>query len=229
MANVARFHPLRGGSSRRSSDRPELFRLRHRLPAEFRVPTEDHRGRRRAGRPTLWLNAFVPGHPTLAVAGLVQPDSGIFPLSNWQMVLFAPPVRLRHPLRTGPAAFAAKVRRTPVSATRARSRESTRHWFEVGHRRLPCAPSSGPCTAWRSPGECESAAQRRPRVANECRHCECEECSAAEPRSRERKAALWCEDVQRSGAPQSRTKGRHVSARSAAQRSPRVANERPAL
>ncbi|MEU8189154.1 ADP-ribosylglycohydrolase family protein, partial [Micromonospora carbonacea] len=31
--------------------------------------------------------ALVPGHPTLAVAGLVQPDSGIFTLSHWQTVL----------------------------------------------------------------------------------------------------------------------------------------------
>ena len=61
-------------------DRPRAGHLRHRLPAAVRVP----RRRRcsatataRAG-PRCGCNAFTPGHPTLAVAGLVQPDSGMF-------------------------------------------------------------------------------------------------------------------------------------------------------
>ena len=47
------------------------------------------------GRPWLQLHAFARRHPTLAVAGLLQPDSGLFPLVHWQAVAFARWLRLR--------------------------------------------------------------------------------------------------------------------------------------
>lgn len=85
------------------------------------------------GRPVLWLNAFVPNHPTLAVAGLVQPDSGIFPLSHWQSVLFARLLRLRETWPNKAAAFAATVTTRAGERYSGPVKESSRHWFEVGH------------------------------------------------------------------------------------------------
>ncbi|WP_089157266.1 flavin-containing monooxygenase [Micromonospora sp. NBS 11-29] len=86
-----------------------------------------------SGRPRLWLNAFTAGHPTLAVVGLVQPDSGIFTISHWQSVLFARllTLRLAHPERA--AAFDRRVRAGLGERYSAKVKDSTRHWFEVGH------------------------------------------------------------------------------------------------
>lgn len=87
-----------------------------------------------SGRPTLFLNAFPRQHPTLAVVGLVQPDSGVFPLSHWQSVVVARYLRLRE---RGPERAAAFTRRIDAEASRrwhqAKVKDSTRHWFEVGH------------------------------------------------------------------------------------------------
>ncbi|MGC5051847.1 flavin-containing monooxygenase [Micromonospora sp. DT48] len=85
------------------------------------------------GRPRLWLNAFVPDHPTLAVTGLLQPDSGLFPLAHWQAVLFARLLRLRVSRPDRATAFAARVRAGAGERYAARVKDSTRHWFEVGH------------------------------------------------------------------------------------------------
>ncbi len=41
------------------------------------------------GRPKLWLNAFHPQHDNLFVAGLIQPNSGIWSLVEWQARLMA--------------------------------------------------------------------------------------------------------------------------------------------
>ncbi|GAB3811536.1 flavin-containing monooxygenase [Micromonospora zhanjiangensis] len=87
-----------------------------------------------AGKPTLYLNAFPRRHPTLAVIGLVQPDSGIFPLAHWQSVAVARWLRLRE---TAPDRARAFGRRIEAEADRrwheAKVKDSTRHWFEVGH------------------------------------------------------------------------------------------------
>lgn len=85
------------------------------------------------GRPRLWLNAFVPGHPTLAVAGLVQPDSGIFTLSHWQTVLFARLLRARSARPERAAAFAERVAARAGERYSGTVKDSSRHWFEVGH------------------------------------------------------------------------------------------------
>jgi hypothetical protein len=86
------------------------------------------------GRPRLFLHMFSPAYPTLAVNGLLQPDSGVFALMHWQAVTMASWLRLRE---TAPEQAAAFWRRHQRDANarynRAKVKESTRHWFEVGH------------------------------------------------------------------------------------------------
>ena len=86
------------------------------------------------GRPGLHLHAFARRYPTLAVAGLLQPDSGLFTLVHWQTVAIARWLRLREsaPQRAAtswPVVTGAPGRRW----TGARLRDSHRHWFEVSH------------------------------------------------------------------------------------------------
>ncbi|MDW5322988.1 flavin-containing monooxygenase [Plantactinospora sp. KLBMP9567] len=87
-----------------------------------------------SGRPSLYLNAFPRRHPTLAVAGLLQPDSGLLPLVHWQAVVIARWLRLRETAPERARSFAARV--DAEAGTRwhsAKVKESTRHWFEIGH------------------------------------------------------------------------------------------------
>ncbi|GIG90124.1 flavin-containing monooxygenase [Plantactinospora endophytica] len=87
-----------------------------------------------SGRPALYLNAFPRRHPTLAVAGLLQPDSGLFPLVHWQSVLIARWLRLRESAPERARAFAARVDAEAGNRWHsAKMKESTRHWFEIGH------------------------------------------------------------------------------------------------
>nr|MDT0662149.1 NAD(P)-binding domain-containing protein [Micromonospora sp. DSM 115978] len=87
-----------------------------------------------AGRPTLYLNAFARRHPTLSVVGLLQPDSGLFPLSHWQSVAIARWLRLRESAPERAATFAARVDAEAGRRwSRAKVKDTTRHWFEVGH------------------------------------------------------------------------------------------------
>lgn len=87
-----------------------------------------------AGRPRLHLHAFARRHPTLAVAGLVQPDTGLFPIVHWQTVLLARWLRLRERDPGRAAAFWRQVANSPDRRwTRAATVDSTRHWFEVSH------------------------------------------------------------------------------------------------
>jgi len=87
-----------------------------------------------SGRPSLHLNAFPRRHPTLAVVGLLQPDSGLFPLMHWQAVMIARFLRLRDVAPERAGAFAARIATdTGQRWHPARLKESTRHWFEVGH------------------------------------------------------------------------------------------------
>jgi hypothetical protein len=89
-----------------------------------------------AGRPHLPLHMFSPHQPTLAVAGMLQPDAGLFPLVHWQTVAIARWLRLRERDPDRAAALrgwlAARAGRRWHDA---RTRESTRHWFEVSHVR----------------------------------------------------------------------------------------------
>jgi cation diffusion facilitator CzcD-associated flavoprotein CzcO len=86
------------------------------------------------GRPRLYLHSFSPTYPTLAVAGLLQPDSGLFSLMHWQAVTIATWLRLRE---SAPERASAYWRRhhNDVSArfNPAKVKQSTRHWFEVSH------------------------------------------------------------------------------------------------
>ncbi len=86
------------------------------------------------GRPRLYLHAFARRHPTLAVTGLVQPDSGVFAVAHWQAVAVARWLRLRE---SDPGRAAAFWRQAAVAPdqrfTAARLKDSTRHWFEINH------------------------------------------------------------------------------------------------
>lgn len=84
------------------------------------------------GRPHLYLHTFSPRHPTMAVAGLVQPDSGTPPLAHWQSVAIARWLRLREADPGRAADFWSRVGgQVDRRWTRARTANSTRHWFEV--------------------------------------------------------------------------------------------------
>ncbi len=91
-------------------------------------------GTDQTGRPHLHLNMLSGPYPTLAVAGLLQPESGLFPLSHWQTVMFARWLLLRS---ADPQRAEAWWRRTTSRPerrwTRARVRDSSRHWFETSH------------------------------------------------------------------------------------------------
>jgi cation diffusion facilitator CzcD-associated flavoprotein CzcO len=86
------------------------------------------------GRPDLHLHAFARKHPTLAVIGLLQPDSGVLPLAHWQSVAVARWLRLRTSDPVRAAAVQRKESTRPLrSWARLRVVPSSRHWFEVGH------------------------------------------------------------------------------------------------
>jgi len=86
------------------------------------------------GRPRLYLNAFSPVHPTLAVAGLLQPDSGLFTLVHWQTVVIATWLRLREGSPDRATSFwTARRRDLTRTFTSATMKPATRHWFEISH------------------------------------------------------------------------------------------------
>lgn len=91
-------------------------------------------------RPRLYLHVLHPSYPTLAVAGLIDPDSGQFGLVHWQTVLIARLLRAR---TEAPAAAAALLRRAERDIdrryTQTRPRPGTGHRFEVGHHRYLAA------------------------------------------------------------------------------------------
>ena len=99
---------------------------------EFLAPTV--LGDDGTGRPALHLHVFPRRYPTLAIAGLLQPDSGLFTLVHWQTVAIARWLRLRETAPQRVAAFAARVEAGVGRRwSRAKVKESTRHWFEVSH------------------------------------------------------------------------------------------------
>ncbi len=86
------------------------------------------------GRPRLHLHAFPRGYPTLFVAGLVQPDAGIFPIVHWQSVVIAKWLRLRGADPRRAASFwSGLAGGSEQRWTQAKVADSTRHWFEVSH------------------------------------------------------------------------------------------------
>jgi cation diffusion facilitator CzcD-associated flavoprotein CzcO len=86
------------------------------------------------GRPRLYLHTVAPSFPTLSVVGLLQPDSGIFSLMHWQAVLVATWLKMReHAPEKANSYWRAHHHQVGQRYTRARLKESTRHWFEVSH------------------------------------------------------------------------------------------------
>ena len=86
------------------------------------------------GRPDLHLHAFARRHPTLAVVGLVQPDSGLFPLAHWQSVAVARWLRLRLADPDRAAEVQRRESARPLESwSRRRVVPGSRHWFEVDH------------------------------------------------------------------------------------------------
>ncbi len=85
------------------------------------------------GRPRLPLHAFSRTYPTLFVAGLLQPDSGLFTLVHWQTVVMARWLRLRESDPRRAAAFWATAFAPGQKLTAGRVMDTSRHWFEVSH------------------------------------------------------------------------------------------------
>ncbi|GIF11836.1 flavin-containing monooxygenase [Actinoplanes teichomyceticus] len=104
------------------------YRPRFEFLAPQLLDTDEH------GRPDLHLHVFARKHPTLAVIGLVQPDSGVFPLAHWQSVAVAHWLRLRLTDPSRAAAVQQKESERPVGTwSRRRVVRTERHWFEVDH------------------------------------------------------------------------------------------------
>jgi hypothetical protein len=88
----------------------------------------------RDGRPQLYMHTFARSHPTLSITGLVQPDSGVFPIMHWQSVTIARWLRLREADPVRAAEFWRGVATSPERRwTNAKVKDSTRHWFEISH------------------------------------------------------------------------------------------------
>jgi thioredoxin reductase len=86
------------------------------------------------GKPRLAMHAFAKRYPTLAVAGLLQPDSGLFPLVHWQTVAYAKLMRLREAAPVKASALHRRLESEVDKAwTEANVKNSSRHWFEVSH------------------------------------------------------------------------------------------------
>ncbi len=86
------------------------------------------------GRPDLHLHVFARTHPTLAVVGLVQPDSGLFPVAHWQSVAVARWLKLRARDPEKALAVQREESKRPLESwSRRRVVPARRYWFEVGH------------------------------------------------------------------------------------------------
>ncbi len=85
------------------------------------------------GRPRLPLHAFSRANPTLFVAGLLQPDSGLFSIVHWQTVVMARWLRLRDADPRRAAAFWATAFSGEQKLTAGKVKDTSRHWFEVSH------------------------------------------------------------------------------------------------
>ncbi|HUY92441.1 MAG TPA: NAD(P)-binding domain-containing protein [Pirellulales bacterium] len=88
----------------------------------------------RGGRPELFLNVFHPQHDNLAVAGLIQPDSGQFGLVDRQAELIARFLAALDGDRASAERFRRKKARLPDDLGRGiRYLNSSRHLLEVEH------------------------------------------------------------------------------------------------
>jgi hypothetical protein len=84
------------------------------------------------GRPRLRWQMFSRTYPTLSVAGLVQPDAGMFAIVHWQTELAAAWLRA---LDAAPDRARDWWRQHSAGTERryvdAKVKDSTRHWFEI--------------------------------------------------------------------------------------------------
>ena len=90
----------------------------------------------RDGRPHLYQHIFTPRHDSLAVAGLIQTDSGQFAVAHWQAVAIAELLRARRERPAVARSFLTRAadRLEARWTAGARYADSTRHWFEVAHQ-----------------------------------------------------------------------------------------------
>jgi len=134
VPDVARFHRLSVRLTDGQEIEPDLVVLATGYLPRFEFLAPEVLGDDGSGRPTLYLNAFPRRYPTLAVAGLLQPESGLFTLVHWQAVAIARWLRLREAAPERAAALTARFDREAGRRWHsAKLKDSTRHWFEVGH------------------------------------------------------------------------------------------------
>lgn len=134
VPDIVRFHPyaveLRDGRT----IEPELVVFATGYQPRFEFLAPELLGVDRSGRPTLLLNVFSRRHPTLAVAGLLQPEAGLLPLVHWQTVAIARWLRLRQAAPERAAAFTTRLGDQAGDGRQpTRDQESVGRWFEVGH------------------------------------------------------------------------------------------------
>jgi hypothetical protein len=134
VPDVARFHRGSVELTDGRSIEPELVIMATGYLPRFEFLAPEVLGVDSAGRPRLHLQLFSHQHPTLAVAGLLQPDSGMFTLVHWQTVAYARWLRLRELAPTKAAGYWARASAEPDRRwTKAKVKDSTRHWFEISH------------------------------------------------------------------------------------------------
>ena len=113
---------------------PDLVIMATGYLPRFEFVAPDLLGTDQAGRPSLRWQMLSATHPTLAVAGLLQPDSAIFTLVHWQTVMIATWLRA---LQATPEPALAWWKRHQAETGRryveAKVKDSTRHWFEISH------------------------------------------------------------------------------------------------
>ncbi len=86
------------------------------------------------GRPTLFMNAFHPSFDNLFVVGLIQPDSGLWPLVHYQAQLMARFLKAQQSNSLAPQRFR-RLKAKPASDLGAGIRyvRTPRHLLEVEH------------------------------------------------------------------------------------------------
>ncbi len=86
--------------------------------------------------PVLARQIFTPSTPTLAVSGLIQPDSGQWTIAHWQGMLIATYAALRErDPRAAQRFYERMVAETGVRFTGGTDyKDSTRHYYEIAHQ-----------------------------------------------------------------------------------------------
>ena len=138
VPDVARFHRNSVELTDGASVEPDLVILAtgyvprfEFLPPDVLGADVDEQG---TGRPKLYQHLFSRRYPTFAIAGLLQPDSGLFTLVHWQTVAFARWLRLRDRAPAAAHVFWGKVSAgSDRGWTDAKVTDSTRHWYEISH------------------------------------------------------------------------------------------------